>query len=184
MIITKNQMTQIWRSALGLDSVNPDAALDRDDAFAIDPWIERSARRWYLDALDNAPLSALVPEDRAAELSELLSQPDASLAVGIAKLPEHWRRVCSVQLFGWLKPALVADAAGAPQLMARLSSSYALPGVAEPVALISAGYLFVAPLVRRQALRCLVVADPGPDSFVLHESLLSTIPANLAISNL
>lgn len=184
MILSKNEMIALWRSTLGLDAAMPEAALDRDDGLDVDAWLERAARQWYLDALDSAPLSALLAEDASADLTAALEQPDTAVALGMARLPEAWRRVCSVRLFGWQRPVAPVKAAEAPQVLARLASTFAFPGVAEPVALLTDTHLVVAPLVRRQALQCLVVADPGPETYRLHESLLSSIPKTISISNL
>lgn len=182
MKISQSEMVKIWRSRLGLEGAYPDAAVDRADGINLDAFIADKARQWYLHALDHAPLSCLVTTDKSAELQLLLEPAEASATLGVAKLPQTWRRIAAVQLFGWHLPAV-------PQQLSRLgaerlASRYAMPGVAEPAAYLTNTHLVVAPLVRRQVLVCEAVVDPGPEFYEFHESLLNTIPDSIDISNL
>ncbi len=186
MLLTESQMLAIWRRVLGLDCSMPDAAADRTDGIDIDAYLRRAMRTWYLDHLDNAPLASLVISDVADVAATRLTPSGNTPATGTIAIPDTWRRICSVKLHGWLRPAVPVDAAdpAAGPLLARMCAPLAAPGVFEPVAVRTPAAIICAPFIRPGVESLLAVADPGPGLYEMHESLLSTIPQTIDFSAL
>lgn len=177
MVYTEKQMLQAWREALGLNVSLTEATVERTDGIDLDARLRRAMRAWYLDALDHGPLCHLVPEDVTAEVTEMLV---AGPVTSTMEIPEAWRRMVSVQLAGWARPAVPVAAADAGLALERMASRYAAPGPAEPVAVVAGTSLICCPAAPRAAC-VLAVVDPGPELYRMSESLLGTIPTDLSL---
>ena len=167
-------MLQAWREALGLNIILTDATVERTDGIDLDARLRRAMRAWYLDALDHGPLCHLSTEDVAREATEMLTHGRIASSL---EIPEAWRRIVSVQLSGWERPAAPVAAADAPLQLERMASLYSAPGPAEPVAVIVGSTLICCPAAPR-ALCVLAAVDPGPELYRMSESLLGTIPTD------
>ena len=105
--LTESDMLKIWRRACVIEPLRLDCTADRTDGPDVDAILVDRMRAWYLDLLDNAPLSKLVQIDCVDSAS--VSFPDSGLAVVSA--PESCRRIVSVRFSDWDFPVMVSDSA-------------------------------------------------------------------------
>lgn len=173
---TSAQMLALWRRRLGYDAVRTDCTVEAVDGHDVDTLIATAMRAWYLRQLDEAPAS-LVNTARAIPASV------SSLGAGVmqAVLPAACRRVIAVTAARWNLPARLVDARSpeATALMSRIRSPYAMPGDSSPLAVIAPDRLYLLPLDEGDAFVIDAVIDPGDQSYIIDESLLSTIPETL-----
>lgn len=173
---TSAQMLALWRSRLGFDAVRTDCTVEAVDGHDVDSLIAQAMRSWYLRQLDEAPAS-LVNMARALPVSA------TSLGAGVmqVRLPDTCRRVTAVTAARWNLPARLvdADAPDAVALMSRIGSPYGMPDNYCPVAVIAPDRLYLLPLDEGDAFMIDGVIDPGDESYIIDESLLSTIPETL-----
>lgn len=179
MTYSDSQMLAIWRRALGFEAALADASVERTDGIDLDAWLRHRMRQWYLHCLDTAPLEKLVLTDVAADASALLGPDPHNTVSGSVTPDQGWRRIVSVRLFGWHRPAEPLEGPDGRAALERMACRFTAPSVQDPVAVLTPGRLIVAPVVRPLVESLLVVADTGPDIYSLHESLLKTIPSQL-----
>lgn len=103
--LTESDMLKIWRRARAIEPLRLDCTADRTDGPDVDAILIDQMRTWYLDLLDNAPLSKLVQVECVDSAS--VSFPDTGLAVVSA--PESCRRIISVRFSDWSFPVAVTD---------------------------------------------------------------------------
>lgn len=169
-------MLALWRRRLGYDDLRRECNIEFFEGHDVDGTIADNMRRWYLHMLDTAP-PALVPTRWLA--------PAAIKAAGTSlvrmAIPESARRVLAVESPRWSRPAepLMADAARVA--LARLASPFCIPDSAQPLVAVEPDgrAVLAAPLDPSDAVTVLVVTDPGPESYIIDESLLNTIPTTL-----
>ena len=106
LTLTESDMLEIWRRACAIEPLRLDCTADRTDGPDVDAILVDRMRAWYLDLLDNAPLSKLVQIDCVDSASVSFS-PDSGLAVVSA--PESCRRIVSVRFSDWNFPVAVID---------------------------------------------------------------------------
>ncbi|MDO4319692.1 MAG: hypothetical protein Q4C34_03880 [Bacteroidales bacterium] len=174
MIYTKSQMLSLWRNALGIDTLRSDMTLSRVDGIDIDAYIGRRMRLWYLGLLDTAPLDRLTLTDIAAGVTAVADGCCARI-----DLPDGCRRVASVALAGWQRAVGPVGGDEARRVMARAASPYTLPGICEPAVVACGRSLLCMPATTPTVASLMAVIDPGPESYVLDESLLATIPQSI-----
>lgn len=174
---TKSEMLAVWRRRLGVDTLMAEASVERTDGIDLDGYITLAMRQWYLRALDTAPLSALLVEDIYDETEPVRDPHDDTLCY-IPRDPS-WRRITGVQLFGWHLPLVPRDYASAARALEWLASDFTRPSVREPMAVFTPRGLLCAPVVRNQVISLTVVRDPGPEIYLLDESLLGSIPSSI-----
>lgn len=105
LTLTESDMLKIWRRARAIEPIRLDCTADRTDGPDVDAILVDRMRAWYLDLLDNAPLSKLVQVECVDSAS--VSFPDPGLAVVSA--PEGCRRIVSVRFSDWTFPVEVTD---------------------------------------------------------------------------
>lgn len=103
--LTESDMLKIWRRARAIEPLRLDCTADRTDGPDVDSILVDQMRTWYLDLLDNAPLSKLVQVECVDSAS--VSFSDSGLAVVSA--PESCRRIVSVRFSDWDFPVGVSD---------------------------------------------------------------------------
>lgn len=175
LTLSKAEMLRIWRQSAGLEHLNSECTLTRFDGIDIDAIIGRRMRQWYLALLDEGR-----PElaGRPSEAAALLSVEDGRVTADAAV-----RRIVSLRLSSWERPAEVADVEGLAGRIRLQANPYSAAGCASPLAWRdSGGCVRVAPcdgsdiVVEAQAY-----VDPGEDLYMLDERALSTIPTELII---
>lgn len=185
MTYTEHDMLAIWLRVLGLEPAQAGADVTaRSDGIDLRAYLRRAMRSWYLHQLDHAPLASLTVSDVRGEAEGLFGLLPRSTEIGRLDVPERWRRICSVHVHGWQRPVEPVPAARAAAALGRLASRYSMPGPAEPLAVLTPGALICAPVGRPAFESLMVVADPGPDIYTLHESLLETIPKSIDFTQL
>lgn len=175
-----SQMLELWRIRLGLKPARVDCTIERVDGIDIDAMISRQMRQWYVDLLDTAPLELLAAEDISSKLSLMVTSDGCARFT----LPENCRRLISVQLNSWHRPALVVAAHQNPRLEIMQANPYSRAGAQRPLAVVHGRsvHLYSADTssaVSHKISSALAITDPGPDTFVLDERALSTIPHRL-----
>lgn len=105
--LTQSQMLEIWRRKRMVEPLRLDCTVSRTDGPDVDAILTEEMRSWYLDLLDNAPISKLAPVDITATCKiDVLS--DGRLVI---TAPDGCRRILSVWFTGWDCPVNVADEA-------------------------------------------------------------------------
>lgn len=170
--LSKQQMLEIWRKRLGLQPRMADCSVAAFEGIDLDDLIAARMREWYLGLLDNAPAHLIPTADIASDVAIRLDDSPLWLTVS---LPDSIRRPLSVKLKGWMVSVPVLSVEEAATTVARMASPYARPGVYAPLAVISPMGLRVTPAAGLVE-ELIAVSDSGPESYILDESLLSTIP--------
>lgn len=171
--MTRSEMLACWRRALAIDPTPAGCTVAMFEGIDTDAVIGHHMRQWYLRLLDTAD-PALLPVDDIARDTTLAAAADSATVI----LPADVRRVVDIRLQGWARAVapLARDSPEAVRRLARMASPYARPGAGEPLAVQLPGRLFVAPVDMPVISSLRVIRDPGPDTYILDESLLSTIP--------
>ena len=132
-------------------------------------------RQWYLGLLATASPAHLP----CLDISDQATPTHTPQGIHIT-LPDNCIRVIAVQLAGWQRPAVPLSHGDASSLMLRASSSYTSPGICEPAAILTPdGHLLCLPATTPTLAMLTAVIDPGPEQYILHESLLATIPRSI-----
>lgn len=168
-------MLAIWRRKLHLGCARTDASVAEFEGIDTDSLLLDRMRAWYLNLLDTAPPALL-------DVSELSRQCTISTVGSTHALilpPSGCRRVLSVKLQGW-QQAVIPIPHHSPEgtaLLRRLASPYSRPGTAAPTAVVMPdGSITASPVDIPIAESVRAITDPGPDTYTLCPSLLSTIP--------
>lgn len=163
-----------WRTALGIDTHRADSSVVRVDGIDLDAHIALRMRAWYLDLLDTAPLDRLELSDIAPAVT---AHNEGRTLTAI--LPDVCRRVADIRLEGWERSVAPITDSRAETALAMAASPYAAPGCAEPVAVLSGRRLICCPGGTGRIASLRAVVDPGPETYILHESLLASIPGSI-----
>lgn len=178
MILTLStpEMLSQWRLRRQLEPLRSDCTVLRSDGIDLERLLTAEMRDWYLTLLDTAPLEMLAVTDIAGETALQVNGSDNCHATVL--LPERCRRVVSVMLGNWQRPAVVT----APgSVLARCQDSpYSRASAHSPVAVLEPGQLrlyggidpFSPPEIA--SLKCVLVPPDG--YYVLDERALSLIP--------
>ena len=175
------QMLQTWRRRAGLESSAIGCSIERFDGVDVDSRLSDMMRQWYLDLLDRGD-PGLAGE--AADVSELISAAadgngyEARLICG-----ETVRRLQSVRLTGWERPATVAESRDIRRTLALQSNPYSRAGNADPIAWRDeGGHIHAIPASEGSSVaEAKGYVDTGKDCYRIDERALSTIPAEIAI---
>lgn len=176
MTYTQEEMLAIWRTRLGFDELRTDCTVERYDGLDVNAGILAAMRAWYLNLLSTAP-AQLLP---VRQFSPATSAAGSSLLRLVP--PPECRRVLEVSSPRWACPAEPQSRRDVAGLLAGLSSPYAEAAPGLPVAAVCGdGSLLAAPLDEDSAVTLTGVADPGPDTYILDPSLLSSIPTDYSL---
>ena len=167
-----SQMLSIWRSILGLNTAYSECSIEQFDGININELIALRMRQWYLDLLHNADPS-LLPVANIASQCARIARPNGATFV---EPPADCVRVVEVRAATW-PVALAPSPDNAP--LKRLGHPYAAPSPSSPIAVSSRRGILLAPCDAADALEIIAVTDPGADSYILDQSLLSSIPSIL-----
>ncbi len=159
---THTEMLSIWREKLGFDISRNDCTIEQFELLDVNSIIARRMRLWYLGLLDSAspallPLKSISPTVRLHESYVSIS------------LPDNCRRITMVSVGGWLADIKTDDA-----YIPRIASDYM-----NPHAVIVGKTLLVGLCYSSETLKIEAILDPGENSYILDEFLLSTIPERL-----
>lgn len=171
----RSAMLVLWRTSLGLDTVHESCSVQAVEGLDVDRYIERAMRLWYLEILDRAPSRLVHTADVASRATLAVSGSRGSVT-----FPADVRRVLSVRLSGWNAPAQVAAGKEAARRLARCASPFGRPGPCRPLVVECAQGVEVMPAAASDTVAELrAVVDPGPEVYILDESLTATIPTSL-----
>lgn len=175
LCLTSDEMLQQWRLRRALLPLRNDCEVQRTDGIDIDTYLRAEMRAWYLGLLDTALTRYLSLDDIAADVPLTV---DSARCVTV-KLPDACRRVISVRLQGWERPAtIVTDPLS--DLARMQHNPFSRGGTASPVAVLDGStlQLYSAPASaeppRLRQLLCVITPDEG--LYTLDESALSLIP--------
>ena len=174
--LSSSEMLALWRRALGFETLRTDCSVEAVEGIDIDAAISLRMRQWYLDLLDSADPDLLPVSDIAPQASLSQPQNDGS---AIICLPENARRVLSLRLNRWMRYASPRTPDSVSDILALMASPYGRPGIYSPLAVLLPHALMVAPAQSDSIASLLAVIDPGPESYILDESLLALIPKTL-----
>ena len=173
---TKDEMTALWRGRAGLEPAVTSCGITRHDGVDVDTAIGQRARQWYLDLLYRGDRRYLALED----ISPRVSFSTDGYNIGRCALPLDVCRVFEVRLAGWASSARVARRPPA-RLLSLLAHPDCRGSMTVPAAWLENDILCVAPAAEArgaliQPLMITAAVDPGPQSFIIDDSALSTIP--------
>lgn len=169
LTLSSADMLAIWRRALGYDIQRTDCTVEIYEGINVDAQISDRMRQWYLHLLDTAPES-MVPVDDFAPRAEVQPLGDGGAFI---PMPRGARRPLSVKLSEWVNPAPVLSRHDEALRLQRMASPFARPGRHHPLAVVEGNGIRVYPAGESSRIeRLLAVADPGPSSYILDESLL------------
>ena len=163
-------MLAVWRRELGFDTRRADCSVSSYEGIDVDDLIMRRMRRWYLDVLDNARPGLVPTADVASQTS--VSNDGAGWAV--VRFPPSVRRPLSIRLKGWENTAPVMTPHQASAALQRMASPFGKPGACNPLAIIRPDGTVKAYPYGSAAESAIAVTDPGPDTYILDESLLTS----------
>lgn len=179
--LSHRQMLQTWRQCAGLEPLVSACTVERFDGVDVDSRLAAMMRQWYLALLDAGDPSLLGP---AADASGLVTV-DPAAADGCARLicDASVRRLMSVRLSGWERPADVVDSRDVSRTLALQSNPFSRAGNSGPIAWRDAsGCLFAIPAAPGSAVVCATAyIDAGPESYRLDERALAAIPDSISI---
>ena len=165
-------MLRLWRIAAGLEPLRADCTVEIIEGIDTDAMIRHHMRAWYLKLLDTAPVQLLPVADIAPDL-HLAHAPGGAAT---ATLPSRARRLIDIRLSSWMQPAIPhADPAATLRLAV---NPYCAPGPHSPACTATGRHLLLTPARADTdtVVRAMAVTDPGPDAYILDETLLHTIP--------
>lgn len=166
-------MLDIWRAALGYDEQRTDCTVEVYDGRDVNGMLSRAMRAWYLNLLDTASPALLPTRATTARTSEA-----TGTSILRATLPPDMRRPLIVDAPRWTRPAPVEATL---ERLRDVDAPYGAPDASSPlVAIAPDGSLLLAPLDDGDAFTVTGVYDPGPEEYILDESLLNTIPASIS----
>lgn len=167
---TSTEMLALWRRALGLEIARTDCTVEVFEGIDLNADILSRMRRWYLSLLDTAP-PELLPVADFAQTATITPRSDGGCDIA---LPAKARRILAVKLSGWKNQAVPLSLTDALPRLVRMASPFAGPGPCQPLAILEAGSLRVYPAADKIEL-LLAVSDPGPEAYILDETLLKNL---------
>lgn len=182
MLITLDhqQMLQAWRRAAGLEPSFSSCSFEAFDGIDVDDRLTTKMRQWYLRLLDTAPPGLIGPPSDASHLVTLRhTNGDRHARIS---LDPSVRRLVSIRLSHWLRPAGIAEAADVSARLAMQDNPFCAAGTYSPLAWRdSAGQIFISPADAGSVVsEARAVVDPGEDVYILDELALDSIPSNLS----
>lgn len=170
--LTHEEMLAQWKLRRALLPLRLDCEVTRRDTVDVDRLAALEMRDWYLRLLDTAPVELTGVTDLAGEVAVTAVDDGTATVV----LPPGCRRVVSVEMEGWERPATVVADPASP--VARLQTSrYSRGGAARPVAVVEGDtlrlYTPVNASARLVSLKC--VTEPADGSYRMDERALSLI---------
>lgn len=177
--LSTEAMLSRWRLLRGYEPLRSDHAASRRDGIDLDSLLLDEIRAWYARLLDEAPISMLAITDIA---SAITIEPcgDGS---AIATLPDNCRRLLSITLEGWERPAVPiyeADSSAA-KLLQRQTNPFSQSRSTAPVAFILPDrkvslYSIPDGISSPTVTAASAVTEPADGTFVFDSSALDTIP--------
>ncbi|MCM1033390.1 MAG: hypothetical protein NC405_06485 [Odoribacter sp.] len=169
---TKEEMLTLWRRALGFDESRTDCTVEQYDGRSVNDTITEAMRAWYLNHLDTAN-PGLLPVDKVSTTT--VTEGHSLLRI---KPSKNCRRPLEVTAARWNTPAFVAPCKLYTPMLARLSSPYSTITESQPVAVLhpDGRSILAAPLDEGDAFIVEGVTDPDEDTYIIDDSLLTTIP--------
>lgn len=131
MVLSENQMIDLWLLRKGFEPLREDCRIERSDGADLRSLARTECRLWYENLLLSAPREALVVNDCSAD-AVLATTTSGSI---LLHLPADCVRVFDVKLRGWDAPARIVPA-DSPEAR-RQRNSYAAAGPARPVAVLN-----------------------------------------------
>lgn len=170
--LSRSQVLDEFRRALGLSTLRADCSVSAVEGVETDSWLLLQADLWYTRLLRTAD-PHLLPVENLCQSARTSALHDGMLAVR----KDHTRvRTLMVKMADWIHPVAPVPFTDAAQRLARLSSPFGRPGVADPLAVeMPDGSLWLCPDCEGGLSDLLCVIDPRPDRYILHPSLLGTI---------
>lgn len=182
-------MKELWRRKLGLLTDDCGCVITRHDGISLDALIADHIRIWYARLLLTESPSQLPIRDMAADVVTARRNGDNCIEI---ELPPKGLRPVAVQLSDWTEPVgvfLSPDSSEAlRQRSPRLGATPRHPAVVVVGRIMQLyglqsrdTFASNAPemLLLRLKRLYMVAAPEEPDTFILHQSLLSTIPTSL-----
>ncbi|MEZ3521713.1 MAG: hypothetical protein K1V78_09480 [Muribaculaceae bacterium] len=172
-----SEFVAYYRQQSGLAVTGSDCSIEVTDGIAVDGLIADALRRWYAEQLDTADPRLLPVSDVGSTL-----RPTAyAVPEGACRLvfPASTRRIIFVQPESTGAPAVPQPADALDEVLRMQDNPYTAATAAEPEAVAVAGSrteIYLWPTVTSIA-SAMAVIDPGSDTFVLDEILLSRLPA-------
>ena len=160
-----------------IDGDRDDATLGRADGIDIDNLVRMWIRRWFDDALDNAPAGMFPAVDIDAMATSDMKTPWMTKII----LPDNFRRLVSFRMASWRMPPEILHADNPAHLRRwrRQASEYTRAGTNSPVVLVNTfeKTLHAVPVASSDKVAaCSAVLDPGPDGpFAFSHSLLNSL---------
>lgn len=178
--LSSSQMLQAWRKAAGLEPSIDSCSIEAFDGIDVNDRISTLMRQWYLALLDTADPALIPPPADAAGALSLHYQGGGR---AIITPDQSVRRLLSVKLSEWSRPADIVDGSSIALAIAMLDNPFSAAGPASPIAWRdSSGRIFAAPATGSSSIvSSSAVIDPGPDSYILDERALETIPSPLPL---
>ena len=176
---THSEMLNLWRARAGLDTRLAGCNIEAVEGFDADSAIAPRMRAWYLRLLDSAPAALLPVEDVSAEIMLVISASGSATA----SLPVRARRLLELRLASWRNPAVPVVHGEATRRQILALNPYSAPGAVAPMCAVAGRALRLMPAAHADKVaRAMAVVDPGPDIYILDESLLNEIPDIFDIS--
>lgn len=172
--MSEAQMLALWRRTLHLDVARRECVLERDDGIDQDDYLLDKVRQWYAHLLATAQAELLPIEEVGADVTLAVS----SDGVVTATLPPRCVRAVEWQLAGWEHSVTWFPQPELPAAQLQLNP-WTRGGTCNPAAVDHGDRLMlyslptgVSPVLTMA--RCVV--RPADGTYVLHRSLLDTIP--------
>ncbi|WP_289833277.1 hypothetical protein [uncultured Muribaculum sp.] len=173
--MTHAQLLQEWRLRYLHEPVNDDCPYTRHDGIDIDRLLAGKMRDWYLDLLDNAPLSILAPMEIHDRITNQIVDDEGCL---VFKLPDECRRLIAVRAEGCTRDAAITSDLSSRTAQLQLSP-YTRGDTHHPVAVIDnreVRLYSVKPGSAAKVEKLLAIVDT-PGIYRFDEKALSTIPS-------
>lgn len=166
-------MLRLWRQSAGLEHLNSECSVERFDGIDLDAIIAARMRLWYLALLDEGSPNLI---GKPVDATALLSITDGRVMADTSV-----RRISSLRLSSWERPAEVVDGAAIAGRLGLQDNPYSAAGAVSPIAWRdSGGTVRVAPCGSDDYItEAYAWLDPGDDQYILDERALATIPKEL-----
>ncbi len=171
--LTRSQMLARWRLHRGYDIPHYDSETSRTDGIDLDEILSAEMDEWYSNLLRTAPLSRLVPVEKAG----VVSVPGPGSAEMRLRLADTTVRIAGVRLSSWRYAATIVDDPASPQALRQLHP-YTRATVSAPVAVFDpvGKTLDLYPYDSDvDILETLTVIEHSTDSFSFDSSALALI---------
>lgn len=177
---SRSEMLQIWRRCAGLEPSASSCTVERFDGIDVDTRLEGLMRLWYLALLDEGDINLAGAPADATELVTPLPPGDDSRIATLICAPAV-RRLCTIRLSGWKRPATVTDRRNDLYGTALQDNRYSRAGAVTPITWFDGdGTVYATPAgPETTVVSATAYIDNGTDSYRLDERALATIHAFL-----